>query len=235
MSGRGRGRGRGKSAAPPSVANAPSFVLSSLPSNAVPPPPPPRFPPNQMAVPVDPTEADMPAIRFAEQLRYFMLTSPYNLSDATAYQTRQSILATLSTFYPFDIEIDRYSDKYVSHLKAQDKKGNIHAVVTDLAFFPDELHSIYNHEAALRAQAQTKAQPQKATFLDTLARLQALEQNDACAEGEEGDDPKKLHDVEDEPVYEEEELEDETDYNLSYFDNGEEYGDYDDGDEGPVY
>ena len=36
-------------------------------------------------------------------------------------------------------------------------------------------------------------------------------------------------------VYDEEEFEDETDYNFSYFDNGEDYGDYDDGDEGPVY
>jgi DNA-directed RNA polymerase III subunit RPC7 len=67
-----------------------------------------------------------------------------------------------------------------------------------------------------------------------LAKLKDLENVDdeksEVKEGEDGDDGN-----EDEVVYEEEELEDETDYNLTYFDNGEEYGDYDDGDEGPVY
>lgn len=36
-------------------------------------------------------------------------------------------------------------------------------------------------------------------------------------------------------MYDEEEFEDETDYNFSYFDNGEDGGDYDDREEGPVY
>ena len=121
-------------------------------------------------------------------------------------------------------EIDRYSDKYVDHPQAPDRKAKIHAIVTDPAFFPPELHGIYSVE---RAQRLAKAPTRQASFTDTLAKLRDLEDEDGSRADEE--------EVEDEVVYEEEELEDETDYNVDYFDNGEDYGDHDDGDEGPVY
>lgn len=204
-----------------------------------------------MPIPTDPTsEHDMAAILFSEHLRHYMLTSPYYLSDVSSSK-EPSILPHHrhpASLMPL-IEIDRYSDKYVAHLRAQDKRGKIHAIVTDLSFFPEELHSAYNHEMAQRLHSRLKTQPKKATFLDTLAQLRELERADGAAEnggGDEGEggggggggrggDEDDEEEDEDEAVYEEEELEDETDYNVSYFDNGEDGGDYDDGDEGPYY
>jgi DNA-directed RNA polymerase III subunit RPC7 len=74
------------------------------------------------------------------------------------------------------------------------------------------------------------------SFGDALAKLRELERTEAETKGNAaGSDEEDGQDNEDEVVYDEEEFEDETDYNFSYFDNGEDYGDYDDGDEGPVY
>lgn len=110
----------------------------------------------------------------------------------------------------------------------------------DLSFFPEELHGVYSAEKAQRfarlsAHRTQQEQTDQPSFRETLAKLTDLERHDhEEAEGgkEDGDDDD---DGEDEVVYEEEELEDETDYNLTYFDNGEDYGDHDDGDEGPLY
>lgn len=130
--------------------------------------------------------------------------------------------------------LDRYADKYVTHLKAStttnNQRGRIHTIQTDLSFFPEELQNVYNPE---RASKSTKpGGPRQPSFLDTLAKLKDLErQDDEKQPPSKGDDEPDADQV----VYEEEELEDETDYNLTYFDNGDDYGDYDDGDEGPIY
>jgi DNA-directed RNA polymerase III subunit RPC7 len=157
-----------------------------------------------------------------------MHTSPYFLSNKSAKEHSNLHIRTYKG-YTHLLEIDRYSDKYVSHLQAHDRRGKIHAIVTDLSFFPEELHTVYNAE---KAQKMAKSQVVKqVSFTDTLAKLKDLEGDD----GDEEEEGAEVEEGEDEVVYEEEELEDETDYNVNYFDNGEEYGDYDDGDEGPIY
>ncbi|PJF19324.1 hypothetical protein PSACC_00833 [Paramicrosporidium saccamoebae] len=192
MSGRGRGRGRGKTVAPPSVANAPGFAV---PIPAV----------TNLTVPKDPSEGDQAALRFSEELSHFARTSPYHLVE--------KVVIT-------DNKIDRYSDKYVAHLRPKDQKGSIHAIVTE------ELYSVYHPE---RSQKPSRTQSRSSSFLDTLAKLKDLEKADdekLKSQDQDGDTDEDG----DEVVYEEEELEDETDYNLTYFDNDDEYGDNDDGD-----
>lgn len=204
--------------------------------------------------PKDPSARDLSSIRFAEDLRRFMATSPFFLPARTGKEA-QSTRCRDSAHSHAAVEIDRYSDKYVAHLQAQDESGKIHAIVTglprvrppsdalaDLSFFPEELHSVYNTSKA-RRHASSAPPLHAFSFTDTLAKVRDLERGEdggvEVAAGEEGaededGDGEKTRDGEedDEAVFEEEDLEDETDYNLSYFDNGEEYGgaDYDDGD-----
>lgn len=178
-----------------------------------------------MPEPHDPkTEEDSATIRFAENWLRYMQNSPFYLSGPDSRE------------HSDPPKFERYSDKYMTDQLAGDCKGKILAIDTCLSFFPEELHSIYNVERAQRVAKKLGGMSSRtrlgATFDETLAKLRSLEHRDqeegkATSEGEE--------DNEDKVVYEEEELEDETDYNLNYFDNGEDYGDYDDGDDGPVY
>jgi len=113
-------------------------------------------------------------------------------------------------------------------------------LIVDLRFFPEELHSVYSttHD---RHSKTVKSTVKRATFDETLAKLRDFEKRDntsgsqvnedengESADGVDGEGEDENEN--DEAVYEEEELEDETDYNLNYFDNGEDYGDHDDGD-----
>lgn len=127
--------------------------------------------------------------------------------------------------------------------KGIDHKGRVLAINTCLSFFPEELHSVYNVEKAQKLARRCGAPSTKggggASFDETLAKLRSLEYRDQeeiviTTDGK-GENQDNEEDDKDEVLYEEEELEDETDYNLNYFDNGEDYGDYDDGDEGPIY
>lgn len=102
-----------------------------------------------------------------------------------------------------------------------------------MSFFPEELQTVYDPEKAKKLASMPQAKA-SLSFGDALAKLRELEKNEAEAKGPAGSDEEDGEN-EDEVVYDEEEFEDETDYNFSYFDNGEDYGDYDDGDEGPVY
>lgn len=108
--------------------------------------------------------------------------------------------------------------------------------ILDLRFFPEELHSVYYSTAHGRRPKTVNINVKRATFDETLARLNDLEKRDNRSgahvndEDENDENADEEDEEEDEAVYEEDELEDETDYNLNYFDNGEEYGDHDDGD-----
>lgn len=77
------------------------------------------------------------------------------------------------------------------------------------------------------------------SFGETLAKLKDMEKNESTSqEGQNGDEDgneQKSASEDEEAIFEEEELEDETDYSLNYFDNGEDYGDYDDGDGTTIY
>lgn len=80
------------------------------------------------------TEEDWAAIKFAEELLRYMHTSPYHLTSAGAKSGasvgEQSRLQRKWTWRLTFVEIDRYSDRYLVHLQAADKKGKLHAINT---------------------------------------------------------------------------------------------------------
>jgi DNA-directed RNA polymerase III subunit RPC7 len=124
--------------------------------------------------------------------------------------------------------IERYSDKYEKRVR----KEKLSAVPSPHHLFPDELVSCGNNNNSSAATATANKQ---FSFTSAIAKLQQAERDDHA-------DPKDTADEEsdgalpDEEVYEEEELEDETDYNLSYFDNGEDYDEGGGGEDGePSY
>lgn len=162
------------------------------------------------------TEHDRLTVKYSDALSAYMRCSPFFLAPPDKSS----------------LKIDRYSDKYLAHLKRAEGTGKILAITTDLSFFPEELHSVYDPEKAKRMASRSQAVPQQPSFGDALAKLKDLESKESEAKDASDEDGEG----EDEVVYDEEEFEDETDYNLNYFDNGEDYGDYgDDGDDGPVY
>lgn len=81
-------------------------------------------------------EEELVAIRFAEELSRYMQTSPYHLSGldskARARLGEQSNvpLDGLAGIGSSVVEVDRYSDRYLLHVQAADKKGKLHAINT---------------------------------------------------------------------------------------------------------
>ena len=65
--------------------------------------------------------------------------------------------------------------------------------------------------------------------MDSLAQKEESNNEEEAEKDKEDDEEGPNEELEDE------EFEDETDYNYSYFDNGEEYGDYDDGNDETVF
>lgn len=121
MSGRGRGRGRGRGAVPPSVAAAGPFGRGDSniagPSVTATPRAEPgvRYPTTSLPQPVDAlTEADKLMIKHADTLTQYMRSSPFFLAPANT-QT---------------LKVDRYSDKYLTHLQLEERKGKIFAIDT---------------------------------------------------------------------------------------------------------
>lgn len=132
-------------------------------------------------------------------------------------------------------KIDRYSDKYLSHvISSNDRRERLSTIQSSLEFFPEELHSVYvqsNHETGNKKK-KLNTTP-SVSFKETISHLETLAQKEESSNGEETkedeDDGEAHEDVEDE------EFEDETDYNYSYFDNGEDNNDYDDGNDEAVF
>lgn len=122
-------------------------------------------------------------------------------------------------------KIERWSDRYTQHSIKGHAMKLAKAMDTDLAFFPEELHSVLvsTHGMNLREKKGL-------SFEEVLAKkLDTLDTNDDKKEDSEDND--------DEVVYEEEEFEDEDDYTNAYFDDGDGYGDEGGGgaDDEPVY
>lgn len=139
-------------------------------------------------------------------------------------------------------KIDRYSDRYLSH--ANEKKERLSSIKSNPEFFPEELHSVYTAQGPsklAKKKGGSSANNSSTNFKDTLllSQLDALAQKEESSQGEssergesdndEDEDKEGLEDIEDE------EFEDETDYNYSYFDDGEDHGDYDDGNDEAVF
>lgn len=151
-----------------------------------------------------------------------------------------SKMRTSSFFRPIKStqnKIDRYSDKYLSHIaSAADRRERLNTINTDLSFFPEELHVVYAADRKLSSTSSSMAGAKRSvSFKETLSHLDAIAQKEETA-GDDGEDKPKKEGGEDdqdddlEVDFEDEEFEDDTDYNLSYFDNGEDNGgDYDEG------
>lgn len=156
-----------------------------------------------------------------------------------------SLLKLSASFRPLKSDkakIDRYSDKYLSHLNSlKDRKESLSSIKTNLDFFPDELHSVYGFSGTLEGnkikRQKSSSSSLSVSFNETISQLDHLAQKESTAEdasdedgaerGEKNEDGEDVDGVEGE--IEDEEFEDDTDYNVSYFDNGDDFnGDYDD-------
>ena len=122
--------------------------------------------------------------------------------------------------------VQRYSDRY-------SKNRNTGAADWDWRLFPSELQAT---ETKRKDKVVKRKERAPASGPDALARLPADEVDDKS--GEESEEEEAAEGQEEELV--EEAGEEETDYALTYFDNGEDYldADHDDdggGDEGPTF
>ncbi|XP_073714272.1 RNA polymerase III subunit GL a isoform X2 [Misgurnus anguillicaudatus] len=219
MAGRGRGRnqftfnvdslgfGRGESL--PTSTHTPS----------------PLFPPMQFRpVPLHTGEEVEYMLALKQELRASSKNLPFHIRAAKAKK-----------------DVARYSDKY----QKGEPKNNTIEWNPDWSRMPKELCIKVRKPLKTSATPQLKQKPKKAVgkeeVLKKLETLEKKEQEQHSEEEEEEEKKKKKEEnEEDEPDvdedYEEEELEDETDYIMSYFDNGEEFGgDSDDNMDEAVY
>lgn len=164
----------------------------------------------------------------------------FEIKSAEYSDRIESLLKISPSFRPIkttQTKIDRYSDKYLSHvIKANDRRERLNSIQSSLEFFPEELHSVYLQDSSMKSSSSStkkKSSTNSVSFKDTLNHLETLEQKEESSNGEEAkegeDDDEGNEEIEDE------EFEDETDYNYSYFDNGEDNGDYDDGNDEAVF
>lgn len=230
----GRGRGRGKSV---------SFDVQALGfgrGEALPAAilqPPPLFPPQEFKpVPLAHSEDYDYMLALKQEFVATLHKSPYylKLDDKRC-------------------DIERYSDKY--QLTQQDSSDSLNP---DWRRLPAELKAkerkvrkvkkVSTIKPNIVPRKKVKTEVDEKEITKTLETLEKKEESGAdaeeggaekegAAEGEE-EEEEKDEDAEDLEGLEldEEDLEEETDYAFSYFDNGEGYGDDDgDDDEGPVY
>ncbi|XP_034409914.1 polymerase (RNA) III (DNA directed) polypeptide G like b [Cyclopterus lumpus] len=128
-------------------------------------------------------------------------------------------------------DVERYSDKYHN----SEQTDGLTEWNPDLKRFPKELRVKKPSRDGVSAAAsrsdrlqsgQKKKVKEKEEVLLKLETLQKKEEQQSSEE-EEGEEKKKKQEEEEadgEEEYDEEEFEEETDYIMSYFDNGEEFG-----------
>ncbi|KAJ1966702.1 hypothetical protein H4R35_006927 [Dimargaris xerosporica] len=113
-------------------------------------------------------------------------------------------------------EVERYSDRYNTAANAKAAKPLLKSLDLDVALFPAELHPTVSRKKTSTARAkQSTADGVDLTALDTLEN--AANSDDA----DDKDEAKADEDPEVEMEEEEEDVEEENDYIVSYFDNGE--------------
>lgn len=120
-------------------------------------------------------------------------------------------------------------------ISSNDRRERLSSIPASLEFFPEELHSVYlSGESSLKTSKKKSSATNPVSFKDTLNHLETLAQKEESSNGEDVKEEDEEEEGEHEDV-EDEEFEDETDYNYSYFDNGEDNGDYDDGNDEAVF
>lgn len=136
-------------------------------------------------------------------------------------------------------DVERYSDKYHSSEQTDDLLD----WTPDWKRFPKELrmHVKKPSQISLSFKSERGEKKKVKEKEEVLLKLETLEKKEAqeSSEEEEGQEKKKQQEEEEadaEEEYDEEEFEEETDYIMSYFDNGEEFGgDSDDNMDEAVY
>ncbi|XP_030012818.1 DNA-directed RNA polymerase III subunit RPC7-like [Sphaeramia orbicularis] len=136
-------------------------------------------------------------------------------------------------------DVERYSDKYhngeqTDHLiqwtpdwKRLPKELRVHVKRRRTQGVAVEAHCTDGVQAdQKKKKKKKKSGSEKEEVLLTLETLEKKENQESSEEEEEGDNKKKQEEeeAEGEEEYDEEEFEEETDYIMSYFDNGEEFG-----------
>ncbi|XP_031432393.1 RNA polymerase III subunit GL b isoform X3 [Clupea harengus] len=136
-------------------------------------------------------------------------------------------------------DVERYSDKYQS----SETNENPSEWDPDWKRLPKELRTrtkrLQKEKSTITSKQTTQPRINKEEIIRTLEIAQTLEKKEEAHSSDEEDGEKKKQEEEapaSEEEYNEEEFEEETDYIMSYFDNGEEFGgDSDDNIDEAVY
>ncbi|KAM3873572.1 DNA-directed RNA polymerase III subunit RPC7-like [Diretmus argenteus] len=212
MAGRGCGRGqRNMSFSVEAVGisrgdNLPPSILQ----------PTPLFPPmDQKPVPLVGGEEAEYMLALKQEFRGAMRSLPFYIQPAAPHK-----------------DVERYSDKYHSSEPADnmiDWKPDWKRLPKELRIRVRKPHRdkpVAGVERSITVQSNQKTCREKA---ELLLKLETLEKKEVepSSEEEEGEEKKKKQEEEEaegEEEYDEEEFEEETDYIMSYFDNGEDFG-----------
>ncbi|XP_041933302.1 DNA-directed RNA polymerase III subunit RPC7-like [Alosa pseudoharengus] len=208
MAGRGRGRGQytfnvdalgiNKGEALPPTMNKPS----------------PLFPPMQFQpVPLQTGEAVEYMLALKQELRASTKNLPFHIVPAKPKK-----------------DVERYTDKY----QTSEPKNNTIEWTPDWSRLPKELCIKVREPQKAKARPPMKrkmkvevGKEEIIEKLETLEKKEAEGKSDEEEEDGEGNKKKKSEEdeePEEENDYDDEDIEDETDYIMSYFDNGEDFG-----------
>uniref|UniRef100_W5MNK6 RNA polymerase III subunit GL b n=1 Tax=Lepisosteus oculatus TaxID=7918 RepID=W5MNK6_LEPOC len=204
MAGRGRGRGRGQMSF-----NVEAMGLGKgepLPPSTLQPTP--LFPPMEnKPVPLQAGEEAEYMLALKQELRGAMKNLPYFVRPAVPKK-----------------DVERYSDKYQS----SEPTDNTIEWTPDWNRLPRELRIRVRKppKETKPLQVPKRSQQKRVDKEEIIRKLETLEKKEQEVSSEEEEEEKKQEEEEqeNEEEYDEEEFEEETDYVMSYFDNGEEFG-----------
>nr|XP_023836431.1 DNA-directed RNA polymerase III subunit RPC7-like [Salvelinus alpinus] len=207
MAGLGRGRGRGKGYMSFSIEAVGIGKGENLPPSILQPTP--LFPPMEhKPVPLVMGEEAEYMLALKQEFRGNMKTLPFYVRPAVSKK-----------------DVERYSDKYQN----SEPSDNTIEWNPDWKRLPKELR-IRVKKALKESKWMIQCldpKPSKKTRVDKeeiIHKLETLEE-EVTSDEEEGEKKKQEEEQQDgEEEYDEEEFEEETDYIMSYFDNGEEFG-----------
>ncbi|KAF4088287.1 hypothetical protein AMELA_G00080580 [Ameiurus melas] len=215
MAGRGRGRGRAQLSFPVEAVGIGKG--ENLPPSTVQPTS--LFPPlEHKPVPLQTGEEAEYMLALKQEFRGAMKTLPFYIRPAAPKK-----------------DVERYSDKYQN----VEPSDNTIEWSPDWKRLPKELRVQVKRPPSERRAVIPKSSKQPRVDKEIIRKLETLEKKEEeVSSDEEEREKKKTEDEEAEGMeeYDEEEFEEETDYIMSYFDNGEDFGaDSDDNMDEAVY
>jgi len=225
-------------------------AIGISPGDSVPPPtlqPPPLYPNlSRCPLPLEDSEVNQYLVAIKQEFRTAMARTPHflkaedsNTSSAQRYSDKTHLRSSVSSngsinggwnvdwrFFPNELKLGMKVKKSKSHARKRSRKFNINDEEGGISDGGKEKSTKKRKQRKVTFEGEEKDNPAK---LDKkLDRLESLEQS---GESEQSGEETT------EEVYEEEEEEEGTDYNLTYFDNGEDYeaGEEDALEDGPVF